>query len=38
MLVCGFWYPPHIFGVRLVWDPTELLLGAYRLMGCPTTM
>jgi hypothetical protein len=38
MLVWGFWYPPYIFGVRLVWDPTELLFGAYGLMGCPTTM
>jgi hypothetical protein len=34
----GFWYPPYIFGVRLVWDPAELLFGAYGLMGCPTTM
>jgi hypothetical protein len=34
----GVWYPPHIFGVRLVWDPAELLFGAYGLMGCPTTM
>lgn len=32
MLVWGFWYPPYIFGVRLVWDPTELLLGVYGLM------
>jgi hypothetical protein len=38
MLVWGFWYPPYIFGVRLVWDPAELLFGAYGLMGCPTTM
>jgi hypothetical protein len=38
MLVWGLWYPPYIFGVRLVFDPTELLFGAYGLMGCPTTM
>jgi hypothetical protein len=38
MLVWGFWYPPYIFGVRLVLDPSELLFGAYGLMGCPTTM
>lgn len=38
MLVWGFWYPPYVFGVRLVFDPAELLFGAYGLMGCPTTM
>lgn len=38
MLVWGLWYPPYIFGVRLVFDPAELLFGAYGLMGCPTTM
>lgn len=34
----GFWYPPYEWGVRLVFDPKELLFGAYGLMGCPTTM
>ena len=38
MLVWGLWYPPYIFGVRLVFDPAELLFGAYGLMGCPVTM
>lgn len=38
MLVWGFWYPPYIFGVRLVFDPSELLFGAYGLMGCPVTL
>jgi hypothetical protein len=38
MFLWGFWYPPYIFGERLVFDPAELLFGAYGLMGCPTTM
>ncbi|PVZ06279.1 hypothetical protein [Actinomycetospora cinnamomea] len=38
LAVWGFWYPPYIYGVRLVFDPAELLFGAYGLMGCPTTM
>jgi hypothetical protein len=38
MLVWGLWYPPYVFGVRLVFDPAELLFGAYGLMGCPVTM
>jgi hypothetical protein len=38
MVVWGLWYPPYIFGVRLVFDPAELLFGAYGLMGCPVTM
>ncbi|QIN78450.1 hypothetical protein GBA65_07835 [Rubrobacter marinus] len=37
MLVWGFWYPPYVFGVRLVFDPAELLFDTYGLMGCPTT-
>lgn len=36
--VWGFWYPPYIWGVGLNFDPSELLFGAYGLMGCPTTM
>jgi hypothetical protein len=38
MFLWGFWYPPYIFGERLVFDPAELMFGAYGLMGCPTTM
>jgi hypothetical protein len=38
MLIWGFWYPPYEWGVRLIFDPKELLFGAYGLMGCPTTM
>jgi hypothetical protein len=38
MAVWGLWHPPYIFGVRLVFDPAELLFGAYGLMGCPVTM
>lgn len=38
ILIWGFWYPPYEWGVRLVFDPRELLVGAYGLMGCPTTM
>jgi hypothetical protein len=34
----GFWYPPYEWGVRLIFDPKELLFGAYGLMGCPTTL
>lgn len=37
-LIWGFWYPPYDWGVRLIFDPKELLFGAYGLMGCPTTM
>jgi hypothetical protein len=37
-LIWGFWYPPYEWGVRLIFDPRELLFGAYGLMGCPTTM
>jgi len=37
-LIWGFWYPPYEWGVRLIFDPKELLFGAYGLMGCPTTM
>jgi hypothetical protein len=37
-LVWGFWYPPYEWGVRLIFDPRELLFGAYGLMGCPTTL
>jgi hypothetical protein len=36
--IWGFWYPPYIYGVRLVFDPAEFLFGAYGLRGCPTTM
>jgi hypothetical protein len=35
MLAWGFWYPPYIFGVRLVLDPTELLFGRLRSDGLP---
>jgi hypothetical protein len=38
MLVWGLWYSPYIFGVRVIFDPAELLFGAYGLKGCPTTM
>jgi hypothetical protein len=38
ILLWGFWYPPYEWGVRLIFDPKELLFGAYGLMGCPTTM
>jgi hypothetical protein len=38
VIVWGFWYPPYEWGVGLVFDPRELLLRAYRLMGCPTTL
>ncbi|MDF2980144.1 MAG: hypothetical protein K0S40_4872, partial [Actinomycetospora sp.] len=38
LAIWGFWYPPYIYGVRLVFDPAEFLFGAYGLMGCPTTM
>jgi hypothetical protein len=38
IIVWGFWYPPYEWGVRLIFDPKELLFGAYGLMGCPTTM
>jgi hypothetical protein len=38
VIVWGFWYPPYEWGVRLIFDPAELLFGAYGLMGCPTTM
>jgi hypothetical protein len=38
MAIWGFWYPPYVYGVRLVFDPAEFLFGAYGLMGCPTTM
>jgi hypothetical protein len=38
ILVWGFWYPSYEWGVRLIFDPKELLFGAYGLMGCPTTM
>lgn len=34
----GFWYPPYEWGVRLIFDPKEMLFGAYGLMGCPTTL
>jgi hypothetical protein len=36
--VWGFWYPPYEWGVRLIFDPKEMLFGAYGLMGCPTTL
>jgi len=38
ILLWGFWYPPYIWGIGLSFDPKELLLGAYGLMGCPSTM
>lgn len=38
ILLWGFWYPRYEWGVRVVFDPAELLFGAYGLMGCPTTM
>jgi hypothetical protein len=38
VIIWGFWYPPYEWGVRLIFDPWELLFGAYGLMGCPTTM
>lgn len=38
IMLWGFWYPPYEWGVRLIFDPKELLFGAYGLMGCPTTM
>jgi hypothetical protein len=38
IIIWGFWYPPYEWGVRLIFDPKELLFGAYGLMGCPTTM
>ena len=38
VLLWGFWYPPYDWGVGLIFDPKELLFGAYGLMGCPTTM
>lgn len=37
-MLWGFWYPPYQWGVRLIFDPRELLFGAYGLMGCPTTL
>ncbi|MBN2090072.1 hypothetical protein JW964_10670 [candidate division KSB1 bacterium] len=37
-MLWGFWYPPYEWGVRLIFDPKELLFGAYGLMGCPTTL
>lgn len=37
-ILWGFWYPPYEWGVRLMFDPKELLFGAYGLMGCPTTL
>ena len=37
-ILWGFWYPPYEWGVRLIFDPKELLFGAYGLMGCPTTL
>lgn len=37
-ILWGFWYPPYEWGVGLVFDPRELLFGAYGLMGCPTTL
>jgi hypothetical protein len=37
-IIWGFWYPPYEWGVRLIFDPKELLFGAYGLMGCPTTL
>ena len=37
-LIWGFWYPPYEWGVRLIFDSMELLIGAYGLMGCPTTL
>jgi len=36
--VWGFWYPPYEWGVGMIFDLRELLLGAYGLMGCPTTL
>jgi hypothetical protein len=38
IIIWGFWYPPYEWGVRLIFDPKELLFGAYGLMGCPTTL
>jgi hypothetical protein len=37
-IIWGFWYPPYEWSVGLIFDPKELLLGAYGLMGCPTTL
>lgn len=37
-ILWGFWYPPYEWGVRLIFDPKDLLFGAYGLMGCPTTL
>ena len=36
-IVWGFWYPRYEWGVGLIFDPKDLLFGAYGLMGCPTT-
>ena len=37
-MVWGFWYPPYEWGIGLNFDPKELLVGAYGLMGCPTAL
>jgi hypothetical protein len=37
-MIWGFWYPPYEWNVRIVFDPKELVFGAYGLMGCPTTL
>jgi hypothetical protein len=38
VMAWGYWYPYYEYGVRFIYSPSDLLFGAYGLMGCPTTM